>query len=310
MKANRMTPATRHRGTVPPGNNLPSTSRYRLVRMVRRSHVSSVYLGVFEGQHGFTRRVAIRRVHPEFVHHREVRSAMLAEARLGVRTAHPNVLRIEDVEATDEELILVMSFVDGATVAEMSAVKRRFPVAVATRIAVDACIGMSAIHAAKEREDWSAVARRHIAPRNVLVGLDGITRIADGCIAPGPPRRDGGVRGDVHALGAMLRNMLGGATDDHARGLPALVGVDFAVSRAIDEVVSRALARSPEARFASTKELAVALARAAGERLASPAEVGSFVTSVGPRCAGSVGFLDETPVYDVSDEEIEVVDAA
>ena len=87
--------------------------------------------GACSGPSGFSRTVAIKRLHPQFAKDPEFVSMFLDEARLAARIRHPNVVPTLDVVATDGELFLVMEYVQGESLARLlravDAPRRRRP---------------------------------------------------------------------------------------------------------------------------------------------------------------------------------------
>ena len=109
---------------------------------------------------------------------------MLAEeARLAGRLHHPNVVSIIDAETVDGHLMLVMEYVEGTSLAHLMSAGALEP-AVAARILLDVCEGVQAVHSAcDEAGERLELVHRDISPQNVLVGIDGVARVADFGIA-------------------------------------------------------------------------------------------------------------------------------
>ena len=92
---------------------------------------------------------------------------------------------MRDVEVDESGIQLVMDYVEGASLSELipelveGAAGAR-PEAVSLRIVLDACEGLGALHelTGDDGEPLGLV-HRDISPANVLVGLDGVARIAD-----------------------------------------------------------------------------------------------------------------------------------
>jgi serine/threonine-protein kinase len=259
--------------------------------------MAAVSLARLRGEAGFERLVAIKECHPELARDAEFAAMFLAEARLAAGIRHPNVVPTLDVSA--DPLFLVMDYVEGATLAEAIAATRAsgrpLPVRVVVRVMIDALEGL---HAAHELADAAGrplgLVHRDVSPQNILIGVDGVGRIADfgvakalareGSSTQGRPRGKRGYlapeqlegaavdrRTDLFAAGVVLwealasRRLFVGDTDAEVatrtlRGLvtpPSQVRPD--VGGALDEVVRRALAVEPAARWATAREMAEAL---------------------------------------------------
>src|SRR5689334_24129377 len=82
--------------------------------------MATVHLGRLLGPVGFSRTVAIKRLHAQFASDPEFVSMFLDEARLAARIRHPNVVPTLDVVQTDGELFLVMEYVPGESISRIS----------------------------------------------------------------------------------------------------------------------------------------------------------------------------------------------
>jgi serine/threonine protein kinase len=286
--------------------------------------MATVYLGRALGVGGFERLVAIKVMHPHLAIDREFVAMFLDEARLAARIRHPNVVATLDVQVAGEEAFLVMDYVEGPSLFGVFRKLRdrgeRLPLDIALRITLDALAGL---HAAHELRDGNGqllqLVHRDVSPHNVLVGVDGVAKLADFGIARAeerisftsggqikgkmmymPPEQlgSGGIdrRADVYAAAVVLWESLTArrlfrAESDAA--LAALVlqqepaspsDVDPQVPRAIGDVCLRALAKNREHRWASAAELADALEQAAkvsGVSIATTRALARFVEDLG-----------------------------
>src|ERR1700722_13251222 len=100
--------------------------------------MATVHFGRLLGPVGFSRTVAIKRLHPQFASDPEFVSMFLDEARLAARIRHPHVVPTLDVVATNGELFLVMDYVPGESLARLVRASReraeRIPVNVTIAI--------------------------------------------------------------------------------------------------------------------------------------------------------------------------------
>jgi len=86
--------------------------RYALYEKIASGGMASVHIGRLLGPVGFSRTVAIKRLHPQFAKDPEFAAMFLDEARLAARVRHPNVVPVLDVVAGSDMVILLIS--DGA----------------------------------------------------------------------------------------------------------------------------------------------------------------------------------------------------
>lgn len=291
-----------------------SAGRYTLHAEIARGGMASICLGRLHAASGFSLTVAVKRLLPEYAGNRRFVEMFADEARLAARVRHPNVVPVFDVAAEGQEIFLVMEYVPGVTLAELlrlaAAAGEPLPPRVATGIVCHALEGLHAAHEARA-EDGSplGIVHRDVSPQNVLVGADGVSRLLDFGVARaagGLHTSTGGAlkgkvqytapevlssnlpsrRSDVYAAAVvlwealvgrlpfsggsaveMVGQMLMGDIDPpsrHAPGIPA----------ALDAVVKRAASPVPEARYATAREMSVAIERALP---GATAEVSGFV---------------------------------
>src|SRR6188508_573744 len=78
--------------------------RYWIYDEIAAGGMATVHLGRLVGPAGFTRTVAIKRLHPQFAKDEEFSSMFLDEARIAARIRHPNALTALDVVSAEGEL--------------------------------------------------------------------------------------------------------------------------------------------------------------------------------------------------------------
>jgi len=289
--------------------------RYRLYGELAAGGMATVHFGRQVGSGGFSKLVAIKRLHPQFGKVEEFVEMFLAEARLASRIRHPNVVQPLDVLRVDDEVFLVMEYVEGDSLSRLMkatiARQEKVPLGVAVAIASGVLRGLHAAHEAKsDKGEPLGIVHRDVSPQNILVGVDGTPRVIDFGIAKAADSvqitREGELKGklayiapeilsgqrgtrraDIYAAAivlwevitaqrlfdadyqsAVLANILHRPVDppsDFVPGLPP----------ELDRVVMKGLARDPSDRFATAREMAVALEEAAPA--ASAATVGEWV---------------------------------
>jgi serine/threonine protein kinase len=292
--------------------------RYTIYGEIAAGGMATVHFGRLQGDAGFTRIVAIKRLLPQLVQDRDFVLMLKDEARLAGRVRHPNVVSMLDVAQTSSELVLVMDYVHGESLAKLVSAARALgetvPLPIACAIVIDALHGLHAAHDARdELGNPLALVHRDVSPQNLIVGVDGVTRVADFGIAKAAGRsqetRDGSVKGkpsymapeqiqrlevsrrtDVFAAGVVFWELLaGGRLFDGSNDaqvvlqilnaeVPALSAEVPELSPAFDDILRRALARRAADRFASARDMALAIEAVAPAVRAS--EVGAWVARV------------------------------
>lgn len=277
--------------------------------------MATVFLACRRGPLGFERTVAIKRANVRASHDPEQLAQLTQEAQLASRVHHPNVISVIDVELVDGEPMLIMEYIEGTSLAQLMAAGSLSPEVVA-RILTDVCEGLSAVHAARDDEGRGlGLVHRDISPQNVLVGIDGIARIADFGIAvartsarttshgsrrgkPGymSPEYvdDGEARAtcDVYALGVVMWEALTGRRlfarartlqelrTYHQREVPPPSYFAEGMRTEWDEICLRALGKGELPRFETADELGKALEEASVGTMASRQEVGRIVEAI------------------------------
>ncbi len=162
--------------------------RYALFGEIASGGMGSVHYGRLLGAAGFSRTVAIKRLHPPFAREPELVQQFVGEARLCARVRHPNVLPTLDVVALDDEVFLVMELVIGEALSGLvraaNARREPVPLPIAAAIMVGALQGLHAAHEAVDEAGAPlGLVHRDVSPQNVLVGTDGVARVLDFGIA-------------------------------------------------------------------------------------------------------------------------------
>src|SRR5688500_15952073 len=85
--------------------------RYVLYDEIASGGMATIHLGRLCGPAGFSRTVALKRLHPQLIHDRHFVTMFLDEARLAGRIQHPNAIVPIDVVLEADELFLVMEYV-------------------------------------------------------------------------------------------------------------------------------------------------------------------------------------------------------
>src|SRR5688500_11968533 len=131
-----------------------TVGRYVLYGELASGGMATVHFGRLSGPVGFSRTVAIKRLHPHFAKDPEFVTMFLDEARLCGRIRHPNVVPTLDVVTTQGEVFLVMEYVAGEALSRLikaaSEQRQRLPPRIAATILSSVLHGLHAAHQAKD----------------------------------------------------------------------------------------------------------------------------------------------------------------
>jgi serine/threonine-protein kinase len=314
--------------------------RYRIFRAFAAGGLGTVHFARLTGPSGFARTVAAKCPHPRFAGHPQFVLTFIDEARLAARIRHPNVVATLDVIQTATDLALVMDYVHGDSVNHLVDAARarseKVPLPIAASIVIDALHGLHAAHEAEEAGGPLGIIHRDVSPQNILVGADGIARLADFGVAKAAGRlqmvtAEGSVKGkypylapeqlrgepvsrvtDTYAAAIVLWELLTGQalflgkteneTAQRCLYAPIPPPSQFVpdLPPRLDGLLSKALARDPSQRWPTAREMALELE--ACVPALRPSEVGAWVQRMaGPELADRAAALVAIEQMDTSD---------
>jgi serine/threonine protein kinase len=276
-----------------------SQQRYRVVEKLESGGMAEVFRAESEGLQGFRKQVAIKRVLPHLSEKKKFISMFLDEARLSAQLSHSNCVQVFDIGVGDNAYFIVMEFVDGANLKAIAeSIKKQnkeFPVAYAVFIALEICKGLAYAHELKDPVNGSDlhIVHRDMSPPNVLVTKYGEIKIVDFGLAkansqleksePGIIKgkfsylspeaamgQDVDHRTDIFAVGIILWELLAGQrlflgeTDFQTVKKVQQANVSTLnkkVTPELEKILNKALARDPNVRYRTARELGVDLSK-------------------------------------------------
>jgi tetratricopeptide (TPR) repeat protein len=187
----------------------------------------------------------------------ENRERILKEVRLARQITHPSVRRVFDVGEANGMAFCSMELVEGDALAILLKHAGRFPPERVIEIGMQLCDALAAAHAA-------GVVHGDVRSENVLVDQRGFVKLTDFGIAAALDRPDTQAarteKADIHALGALLSEMLTGdppIRDGGRRLRPSAVISD--VPKHLERTILQALHPNPRRRPASAAAMGAQL---------------------------------------------------
>jgi serine/threonine-protein kinase len=269
--------------------------KYELLRLVAAGGMAEVFLGRAAGPAGFSKLVAIKRIHEHLSDNPEFVEMFLDEARLASRLDHPNIVQIIDLGRAENAYFLAMEYVHGKSLRDVihRAIEhgKVLPLEAIFTIGRGVLSALAFAHGMRGPGGAPApVIHRDISPQNILIGYAGNVKLADFGIAKAQANvhvtQDGVVKGkayymapeqifegrvdprvDLYAFGVVLyecltgRKLFGQYTPQEMfdprvrREVPRPSEVVPSRPAALDAIVTRLLAADPRRRHSSCTEV-------------------------------------------------------
>jgi len=310
--------------------------KYILVDKISSGGMADVFRAKVVGIRGFTKTVAIKRIHPHLLERTRFLRMFTDEAKIASRLVHPNVVQIYDLGEADGLPYIAMEYVPGRDVfrvlQRLGSLDRRCPWRLATKIVADVCTGLQFAHEFRSPDGQpQEIVHRDVSPRNILITYNGEVKLTDFGVARARDREEhtehGIIKGkvrylspeaaqakevdrrsDLFSLGIVFAEMLLMAPlrtgDNEMAMLLDIRKGEFdsmrfdTVSKPLREVLHRALEVDPADRYPSARDFADDLA-SRYDRDSTPmneADVATFMHSL---------FAEDIEEEATRDEEVE-----
>jgi serine/threonine protein kinase len=275
--------------------------KYRVVNLLGEGGMGSVYLA--EQKLGTTmKKVAIKTLHKELSRDPKIQARFDREAGTVAELQHPNTIQVFDYGKTDDDqLYIVMEYVQGANVADVLEKGGAMPPARAEAILRQVCGSLEEAHA-------HGIVHRDLKPENIVLteraGTKDFVKVLDFGIAKRQSENDPNeakltqqgmvlgtppymspeqftgatidARSDIYSLGVMAYEMLSGQlpfrantawewATQHMQAQPIPLETQphgRAVPAVFSAAISRAMSKSPNDRFPTVREFADAMSGA------------------------------------------------
>ena len=266
------------------GNNATVINdRYKIERRIGRGGMADVFLA---RDQLLARDVAVKVLFPEFAVDPKFVERFRREAQSAAGLTHPNIVNVYDWGRFETTYFIAMEYVEGRTLADICRNGRQLDPTQAAEIASEVAAALGFAHDA-------GLAHRDIKPANILIGSSGTVKVADFGIARAmnapveqnltqtgsvmgtasyfsPEQAQGGQpdpRSDLYSLGIVIYEMLAGRTPFSGENAVAiaykqvhdtatpLAEINAAVPRSLEAIVEHLMAKQPDDRYQTAREL-------------------------------------------------------
>jgi len=254
---------------------------------------------------------------PDFASEPELAARFMAEIRTLAGLEHPNIAQLRTAFQYQNQLVMIMEFVEGATL-EKAAGQSKMPLEQVLEYSTQVLSALSYAHS-------KGVTHRDIKPANIMITSHGLVKLMDFGIAkstndlqltrPGttmgsvyymsPEQVRGGnadARSDIYSFGVTLYEMLTGRRPFQADTSYSVlnaqlneaptppVEVNPALSPELNNIVLRAMVKFPDGRFQTAEEFRTALKHVPESQMQQTAQQPGFApVAVQPSVASGSG---------------------
>jgi serine/threonine-protein kinase len=282
-------------GTPSPWQAGTHFSRYEIDSRLAVGGMAEVWRAKIKGARGFEKRIVIKTMLTHLASRPDLVQMFIDEATLAAALSHPNIAHVFDFGQLEARYFIAMEYVSGFTLRfankRMLARGERLPMVATLHVLLDLCEALQSVHELGDRQGPLGLIHRDLSPDNIIVSTSGSAKLIDFGAAratartPQPTvfvgkyryaaperirRTTEDRRSDIYSAGVVLYECLTGARPfegPDAEIIKGVLGDRICDPRArvpelpaqVAEVVLKAMARDPDARFATARDLGLAL---------------------------------------------------
>ncbi len=283
-------------------------SSYEIESRLATGGMAEVWRANLKGVEGFEKRIVIKTMLTHLHQRPELVEMFVSEASLAARLSHPNIVDVLDFGQLEGRYFIAMEYVSGITLRlahrRMLAARRRLSLLMVLHVLSDVCEALQHVHELADADGELGLIHRDLSPENVIISTSGSAKLIDFGAARATARTQPGRlfvgkyryaaperiatrgedrRSDVYSVGVILfeclvgRRPFDGADAEVIRSATTApfcdpAAVDPTIPASVAAVVRTATAQRPSDRFASARDLGMALGACLGELGASSKE--------------------------------------
>ena len=275
--------------------------KYYLLERVNIGGMAEIFKAKAFGVEGFERLLAVKKILASIAEDEAFINMFIDEAKIAGQLNHPNIAQIFDLGKVDDSYFIALEYISGKDLKTIFERARRLGEKVSIPricyILMKICEGLGHAHQKKDAQGAALhIVHRDVSPQNILISYEGEAKIIDFGIAKAQgktsqtqvgilkgkfsymsPEQVRGLhidhRSDIFSLGIVLYEMLtlerlflGESDFDTLEKIrkvemspPSLYNPH--IPKELEDIVLKALAKSPEERFQSAAEFDDALQR-------------------------------------------------
>jgi serine/threonine protein kinase len=162
--------------------------RYVLTAKFATGGMAEVWLAEATGASGFKKSFILKFLLPKIAADPESVRMFVAEALLGSRLDHPNIVPVHDHGIADDAHFIAMELVVGRTLREIAIHLKKtsstLPEWVLLRTAISVCDALEYAHLMRDDDGTPLhIVHRDVTPENIMVSINGVTKVLDFGIA-------------------------------------------------------------------------------------------------------------------------------
>ena len=161
---------------------------FKLVNKVAEGGMATVYEAQQLGPSGFSKRIALKVIHPSFAQRPEFLQLFIDEAKLSANLLHGNIVQIYQLGEVAGDYFIAMEFIPGPTLRSIvdrhREVGKAMPQTLAAYIASRVCRALDFAHNFVGPDgNRLDIVHRDVSPGNIMATWDGHIKLADFGIA-------------------------------------------------------------------------------------------------------------------------------